>query len=105
MCFAREELGVDKVVLKVSVWAMFLAHTSVRCVKKCALNGNYAPLDGLWWSGKVWLVLIERKCSYGVIIETRLHMYLWIDAIHILSKVEMWSAIGCKLLKWNPQDM
>jgi hypothetical protein len=83
-------------VLKVSVWAMFIAHSSVRFVKKCALNGNSAPQYGLWSSGKVWLELIERKCSYGVICQTRLDMYLWIHAIHILSKVGMCSAIGCK---------
>jgi hypothetical protein len=43
MCFAREERGVDKVVLKGSVWAMFMAHGSVAIVKKCAGKVNYAP--------------------------------------------------------------
>ncbi len=82
---------------KVSVWGMFFAHRSVRFEKKCVLNGNYAPFYGLWSSGKVWLELIERKCSYGVIFQTRLDMYLWNHAIHILSRVGMLAAIGCKL--------
>ncbi len=94
MCFARKEWGVDKVVLKVSVWAMFIAHSSVPIVKQC-----------LWWSGKVWLELIKSKCSYAVIFDTRPDVYLWLHAIHILSKVGKGSAIWCKFRQTNPQDM
>ena len=95
--FSREEGGVDKVVWKTRVRGMFFAHRSVRYEKKCGLNGNSALFYGLWSSGKVWLKLIDRKCSYGVIFQTRLDMYMWNHATHILSKVGMLAAIGCKL--------
>ena len=93
------------VVCKVSVRGMFIGHRSVRLEEKCGLNGNYAPWYGLWSSGKVWLELKERKCSYGVICPTRLDMYLLLHGRHILSKVGQGSAIWCNFRQTNSQAM
>ena len=56
MCFAREERGVDKVVLKGSVWAMFMAHGSVAIVKNVQERSTmlhnmvYGGLGKFGWS-------------------------------------------------------
>ena len=82
--FSREEGGVDKVVWKTRVRGMFFAHRSVRFEKKCGLNGNSAPFYGLWSSGKVWLELVDRKCSFIVFYHTPPDMFLWMHAVHTL---------------------
>ena len=82
--FSREEGGVDKVVWKTRVRGMFFAHRSVRFEKKCGLKGNSAPFYGLWSSGKVWLELVDRKCSFIVFYHTPPDMFLWMHAVHTL---------------------
>ena len=82
--FSREEGGVDKVVWKTRVRGMFFAHRSVRFEKKCGLNGNSALFYGLWSSGKVWLELVDRKCSFIVFYHTPPDMFLWMHAVHTL---------------------
>ena len=97
MCFRGKSEALTRLCgRQVSGGCFLLIGVSV-LRKKCGLNGNSALFYGLWSSGKVWLKLIDRKCSYGVIFQTRLDMYMWNHATHILSKVGMLSAIGCKL--------
>ena len=69
---------------KASVRGMFVAHRSFRFEKKCGLNGNSAPFYGLWSSGKVWLELVDRKCSFIVFYHTPPDMFLWMHAVHTL---------------------
>ena len=82
--FSREEGGVDKVVWKTRVRGMFFAHRSVRFEKKCGLNGNSALFYGLWSSGKVWLELVDRKCSFIVFYHTPRHVFVDARSTHIV---------------------
>jgi hypothetical protein len=84
MCFRGKSEALTRLCgRQVSGGCFLLIGVSV-LRKKCGLNGNSAPFYGLWSSGKVWLELVDRKCSFIVFYHTPPDMFLWMHAVHTL---------------------